>query len=108
MTQTIEKNIQIAKKYIKRLHAKIEIKKAIIFGSRYNGDFYPDSDTDIVIVSKTFKNKFTSKRNLIAQDEWEQTEIPLQALCYTPEEYNERKDKINIVNEAIKTGYQLI
>ncbi len=106
MVQTTNQNLKTVKNYLKKLK-KINVEKAIFFGSRAKGNFYEDSDFDLIVVSKEFKNLKLGRRVLLAYRFWENNSA-LEVLCYTPEEFEERKDGLNIVSEAIKTGIEMI
>ena len=105
MVQTTNKNLKIIKDYFKQLK-KINAERVVFFGSRAKGNFHNDSDFDLIIVSKKFKNLKQSKRVLISYKLWE-NDFALELLCYTPEEFEERKNGLNIVSEALKTGIEL-
>lgn len=97
-------------KYLKKLLVKIKkkfnIKKVILFGSRAKGDYFLDSDVDLLLVSPDFEGIFFSDRIGDIIYEWEGP-VDLEPLCYTPEEFEKKKKKIGIVKEAIKTGIEI-
>jgi hypothetical protein len=95
------------KEFVKELSKEIEIQEAILFGSRARGDELVDSDLDLIIVSKDFKDVFFTDRPKIAYKHWKHN-IALEILCLTPEEFKERKSKITIIREAVKEGIKLI
>ncbi|MCL2649560.1 MAG: nucleotidyltransferase domain-containing protein [Candidatus Azobacteroides sp.] len=66
-----------------------------LFGSALNGNMHPDSDIDMIVVSKSFENKniferinMTSKSRLDVQRKYV---IPMDILLKTPEEYEYSK-----------------
>lgn len=81
--------------------------KVLLFGSRARGDHLIDSDVDMIIVSKKFEGVNWLKRIRDISVEWEGL-VLLEAICYTPEEFEEKRDEIGIVNEAVKEGIELL
>lgn len=87
----------------KTLSKSIPIKAMIFFGSRAQGKANKYSDIDLIIVSEKFKNKKFHHRPVKLYDYWN-LDYPVDFLCYTPREFNKLKNKICIVQEAVKTG----
>jgi len=102
MVQTTNKNIEIIKKFKKTLE-KFGVEKIIFFGSRIKGTFNQESDFDIIVISKNFKGIRWHKRVLNIYLNWKEN-LPLEVLCYTPEEFEKKKKQIGIVQEAVKEG----
>jgi len=94
------------KEFVQRLKTRLDIEKIILFGSRTKGEALKDSDYDFIIVSKDFKGVFFTERVSMLYDLWE-SETPLEALCYTPEEFERKAREISIVREALKHGIDL-
>jgi predicted nucleotidyltransferase len=90
--------------FIKRVRGKYRITNAIFFGSRARGENLADSDYDIVLVSPDFQGVFFSKRSALMYDFWRHWPLDIEPLCYTPEEFEAKKNQIGIVSEAIKEG----
>ena len=64
----------------------------IVFGSRAKGTARPDSDVDVVVVSERFReirhpNRMGQFLNTVRPDQI------VEAICYTPEEFQEMLDK---------------
>ena len=77
------------------------------FGSRISGNAKEESDLDLVLVSDKFKGrKFIYRMG----DFLKIYDFPkhLDALCYTPDEFEKKKQEIGIVREAIETGEKII
>ena len=91
------------KKFKDKISAKYNTQKIIFFGSRASGKPHKDSDVDLIIVSKNFKNLSVLKRCPDLYLEWD-LDYPVDFLCYTPEEFNKLKKQISIVREAVKQG----
>lgn len=64
------------------------------------------SDVDMIIVSKKFEgvNWLTRIRDVSVL--WEGL-VQLEPICYTPAEFEEKKNMIGIVNEAVREGVEL-
>ena len=85
------------------LRRRFRIQKAIVFGSRARGDHRIDSDLDIVLVSPDFSRlDFVSRPAEVLRcwkGKWD-----LEALCYTPEEYERLRNMMGIVTVADREG----
>ncbi|KXB07674.1 hypothetical protein AKJ51_00580 [candidate division MSBL1 archaeon SCGC-AAA382A20] len=79
--------------------------KMILFGSRAGERPHEYSDVDLIIVSKNFRGKDHFERASRMYDYWD-SELPVDSLCYTPEEFDKLKNQVSIVSEAIKTGVE--
>jgi predicted nucleotidyltransferase len=92
--------------FLETVNKKYSPEKVLIFGSRARCDHLIDSDVDMIIVSKKFEgiNWLERIRNVSA--DWEGL-VLLEPLCYTPEEFEEKKKEIGIVNQAIQEGIEL-
>ena len=85
------------------LKGRFRIQKAIVFGSRVRGDHRTDSDLDVVLVSPDFsKLDFVSRPSEVLKY-WE-GKWDLEALCYTPEEYERLRKMMGIVTVADREG----
>ena len=71
----------------------LEQVQVILFGSRARGDFYPDSDWDIAIISPEFEGLNRGQRY---QNVWRVVrrfvDGEYDIVTYTPEEYEKGKD----------------
>jgi len=90
--------------FLRKVRKKYRINQAIFFGSRARGEHLKDSDYDIILVSADFKDIFFTKRSALMYDFWQHWPIDIEPLCYTPEEFEAKKNQIGIVSEAIKEG----
>lgn len=95
------------KDFVQRVREKYRITQAIFFGSRARGDHLADSDYDIVLVSPDFQGVFFSQRSALMYDFWQHWPLEIEPLCYTPEEFETKKQQIGIVNEAVREGVPL-
>ena len=90
----------------KNVSKVIPINKMILFGSHATGKTHKRSDVDLVIVSSKFKGKRSFKRANKLYDYWN-LRLPVDFLCYTPEEFNKLRKQITIVMEADSTGIKI-
>ena len=78
--------------------------KIVLFGSRAKGKARADSDYDFLLVSPCFK-KWSWELRLAKAYGWKRN-IPaaMDILCYTLEEFEQKKKKNGIVQQAVKEG----
>ncbi|MCS7094157.1 MAG: nucleotidyltransferase domain-containing protein [Candidatus Aenigmarchaeota archaeon] len=81
----------------------IEPELVILFGSRARGDYLKSSDYDLIIVSKHFSN-LDFRERIIKIYELLDDPTNLDVLCYTPEEFEEKRKEIGIVRKALEEG----
>ncbi len=93
--------------FVQRVREKYRITQAIFFGSRARGDHLADSDYDIVLVSPDFQGVFFSQRSALMYDFWKHWPLEIEPLCYTPEEFETKRQQIGIIGEAIREGVSL-
>jgi predicted nucleotidyltransferase len=94
------------RKHLPRLWRKFAPLKVIAFGSRARGEALAESDLDLILVSP----KFASMRFLDRPVKvLEALDSPggLELLCYTPEEFKEKRREMGIVRVAVKEGIEL-
>ena len=94
-----EKVSEFAKKVI----ADYPDARVIFFGSRARGDALQESDFDLIVVSKAFGKSNFFKRTEKMYDYWSE-KAPLEVFCYTPKEFNKKKNEIGIVKNAVETA----
>lgn len=90
----------------KRLSRKLKVERLIVFGSRMKGEHREDSDLDIIIISPNFRAVKFRRRALGFHKYWT-LNFPVDFLCFTPEEFEEKKNQISIVREALETGVEV-
>ena len=96
-------DLKVVEEFRKRALKRLKSLKVILFGSRASGNFSEDSDFDLIIVSKAFENQNAVKRCALMYEDWDYN-FAVDFICYTPEEFNKKKNQISIVNEALKRG----
>ena len=98
-----EQLIAELKKFKKKLEKKYKIEKMILFGSRLKKTKpKKDSDVDLIVVGE-FKEKTNLKRAPKLHLQWN-INLPVDFLCYTPEEFNNLSKKTTIIKDALKKG----
>ena len=91
---------------LKTFKRRSQLEKVIFFGSRTTRTYKPDSDIDLIIVSKRFRKQRPLKRAPPLYMKWN-LDYPVDFLCYTPEEFEALKTKVTIVREAIQHGIEI-
>ena len=77
-----------------------------LFGSRARGDNLISSDLDIVMVSEYFRDmKFLDRVPAVL--ELIEPPVGIDLLCYTPEEFEKKKEELGIVRESLKCKVEL-
>ena len=94
-----EEILKKVRKFVQGL--PFDIQQAFVFGSRARDDWLYTSDIDLIIVSRDFAEiPFLDRISKVAK-EWDDI-IELQPICYTPEEYERKKQQIGTVQQAAK------
>jgi hypothetical protein len=93
---------------VQRLREKtgVPIERAILFGSRARGDAGPHSDVDLLLVSSSFAGKSASQRAAPLHLAWD-LDLPVDFLCYSPEEFERLRRRITIVRIALQEGLEI-
>jgi len=94
-------------RFLAIIKEKYSPEKVLLFGSRARGDHLVDSDVDMIIVSERFEGVNWLKRIRDVSVYWEGL-VPLEPICYTPAEFEEKKKMIGIVREAVREGVELV
>lgn len=89
-----------------RFRDDIPIERAILFGSRARGDDRSDSDADVLLVSPAFEGKSAMERGVDLHLAWD-VDVPVDLLCYTPDEFEELKDRPSLVRVAVEEGVEV-
>src|SRR5713101_9701054 len=98
--------MRMVKNYVRILDRKINVRKAILTGSRATGSYLEDSDVDLIIVSDDFSKMQLPERLRYLQKQWT-SKIPLEAFGYTVNEFATLRRKSTYVKEAVRTGIML-
>lgn len=80
--------------------------QVIAFGSRVRGDAISTSDLDLILVSPRFASVPFLRRPVAVL---EMLDYPggLELLCYTPEEFEAKREEFGIVRVALENGIPL-
>jgi hypothetical protein len=98
--------IELLKEFKKEISKKIEVERMIVFGSFVRGNFTKDSDIDLIIVSRMFKDKPFHERSLGLYKAWK-LDYPFDFICLFPKEFELMRKKITIVSLAEKEGIEI-
>lgn len=107
MAQTEDRKLaEFVQKHLPVLRQRLAPLHVIAFGSRVRGDALSTSDLDLIIVSPFFASVRFLRR---AATVLEMLDFPagLELLCYTPEEFSERREEFGIVRVAVEQGMVL-
>ncbi|MFA4905490.1 MAG: nucleotidyltransferase domain-containing protein [Candidatus Margulisiibacteriota bacterium] len=77
------------------------------FGSRISGIPKEESDIDMIVVSDKFKGiKFIYRMGEVLK----KIDYPkhIDALCYTPEEFEKKRNEIGMVKDALEQGSKVL
>ena len=97
---------EIARRFIRKLMNRYTLHKVILFGSRARGNNLKTSDFDFIIVSPDFEGIHFLKRMSSIYEYWDE-HYDVEPLCYTPEEFEEKRREIGIVSEAVREGIEV-
>ena len=103
MGEDESKLVKALKEFKDTICQKYDIREMILFGSHVSGTVDENSDVDLIVVGNEFKNKSPLKRPFDLYLEWTM-DYPVDFLCYTPEEFEEKRKEISIVRHAINEG----
>lgn len=93
--------------FLKKVGERYHLQQAILFGSRARGDHFQHSDVDLLLVSEDFAGIPFPDRPSPLYVYWND-DLPLEILCYTPEEFERKRQAIGIVRDAVQEGIHLI
>lgn len=96
----------IVAEFAQRLGKLLRLEKLILFGSRARGDHLVTSDYDFIVVSADFEGQSFIRRGLVLYDLWTADES-FDALCYTPQEFEQKQRQLCIVQTAVNEGIEV-
>ena len=98
-----ERLIGEIKAFAAQLKSLFPIQKIYLYGSFARGEIHEGSDIDLVIVGD-FEERFFERIGRIL----EPTDLPVEPLVYTPQEFETMKATENsFIEEVLKTGIEL-
>ena len=89
--------------FVENLKKDYTIERVIFFGSRTRDDYLECSDFDVIVVSADFEGIFFTDRISKMYKYWKSLKA-LEVLCYTPEEFETKRNQLCIVKKAVETG----
>lgn len=97
---------EFVRDHLPTLRERLAPLRVIAFGSRVRGEALATSDLDLVLVSPSFGALPYLKRPLAVL---ELLGYPsgLELLCYTPEEFEQKRHELGIVRVAVEQGIAL-
>lgn len=97
---------RFAAEYLPRLRQLYAPSLVLAFGSRARGDALADSDVDLLVVSDKFRHMSFLNR---AFSVLTSLDLPfaVDLLCYTPEEFENKRAECGIVSAAVEEGIVL-
>ncbi len=103
------KSQQIAKNFVNALREKLDVKKAILFGSSASGRAGKDSDIDLLIISDEFKKMPLIERLVFLSRSRGQkfSNWPMDILGYTQDEFDKLSGASSMFAEVKKNGIEL-
>ena len=94
MLETASELNSIVLSFINALKSKgIMLEKVYLYGSRAKGTSRPDSDIDLILISPKFSKMPFWKRWEIIGDALAEVMEPIEVLAFSPEEFEEKKEK---------------
>lgn len=90
-------------RFRRKIEARYQIERMILFGSRARGKTHRFSDVDLIVVSPRFRRKNIAARASGLHLAWD-LELPVDFLCYTPEEFDALSRRPSLVREALREG----
>ena len=94
------------RKHLPGLRRKFAPLKVIAFGFRVRGEALEDSDLDLVLVSPRFAPMSFLDRPVRVLESLDYAG-GLELLCYTPEEFERKREELGIVRVAVQEGIEL-
>ena len=95
------------RQFINKIAKKLKLEKVILFGSRSHGTPRVDSDYDLVLVSSDFEGIKFYKRTSGLYTSWN-LEAPVDFICLTPKEFEEKRKQPTVVRHAVEKGLQIV
>lgn len=93
----------ILKGFCERLGRVIRVDVLVLFGSQAQGEFHPERDVDLLVVSPDFEGRDLVERYGLVRPQWT-ADLPVDILPYTPAEFASLRREITLVRVAMKEG----
>jgi predicted nucleotidyltransferase len=99
-------------KYLDQIKNRFHPQEMWVWGSYVYGTPRKGSDLDIVVISNAFKKyRFIQRSSEVTKElkTWADKEIPdIDFLCYTPEEFEKKKNQISLAREITTKGLKVL
>ncbi len=92
--------------FLPKLIAVFQPTLVLAFGSRARGEALSHSDLDLLIVSERFRDVRWLDRAVLVMEALDLT-MGVDLLCYTPEDYERKREELGIVRTASQEGIRL-
>jgi hypothetical protein len=93
-------------RFRRKVAKRYGIRRMILFGSRARGRTHQFSDVDLLLVGDKFRRKGAIERAVPLYLEWD-IDLPVDFLCYTPEEFNALARRGGLVREILREGIEI-
>lgn len=90
-----------------RIVSELAPERVLLFGSRARGDALRHSDLDVVLVADAFRDIPWLDRAAHVIEACD-IRLPVELLCYTPEEFARKVEELGIVRTAVEEGIELV
>lgn len=106
-THTDSRLEEFRSEFLPKLVAKFRPTIVLAFGSRARGEALAHSDLDLLIVSEAFQGVRWLDRPVRVLEALGLT-FGVDLLCYTPQEYERKRQELGIVRTVSETGVYLV
>jgi len=97
-----EKIYKRLKQFVRKLRKKFSVQEIYLFGSGARGELHEGSDIDLMIVGD-LKGKMPERIGQVLK----LTDLPVEPLVYTPEEFDRLQKTSVFLKEAMRTAKEL-
>jgi len=95
--------IESVKEFAQRLKKELPVRDVYLYGSFAKGEVHEGSDIDLIVIGD-FKERFFERIGKIL----DLTDLPVEPLVYTSEEFEELKTSQNpFINDILKTAIKI-
>jgi len=100
----------ILRRFAESLQHRIGAERVLLFGSHARGGAAPDSDFDLIIVSRHFEGVSQREREIGLRDIFYDLggNAPMDLICLTPDEFDRARSGINLVAAVLPETIELL
>jgi len=101
---------EVLQRFADRLRTNLGAEHVYLFGSHATGRAAPDSDYDLIIVSRSFEAVPRIRRGMGIRGIFYDVGgfAPLDLICLTPEEFESAKGRATLVREVLPEAIDLL